>query len=756
MKKMLPALLGCLLVGSLGCLFRPPTEVITWADLVRQLANPERIARLDVPSSALISSSGQAGGNDDYNNFLRPSQTPGWVVLADLKGPGYLSRFWFTGAQGEHPLRFYFDDESTPRISTTLQDYCGKQEPGRPPLADYANYCWFSFIPLPYKKRLIIETQAGGQQPGGWPRIFYQINYSSLPRGQPVQSFPGQLSSSDLDCVQQVRQAWKASLCDRPRANAMALQTNGLISAGATINFFKLSGPALLKTIRIQPDLTKIASPLAREQSLRDLVLRMRWNDSARASVEVPLGDFFGCAWQRLRFQTMYFGMTNDTLINALPMPFEKAAELSLQNQGHQTIPFKAAIEIEPLPTWDAGWGYLHSGWQRTTPADVGQPHPVLRVKGRGKYVGCLMSVVSLDRSYWIMEGNESISKDDEKTPGWRGTGLEDYFNGGWYYQNVMAGPLHGLIFKAPFRTVQYNFHLPNPVLFKSALEMLVERGPADASRGWMESTAFYYLEQPAAAFTRLQTPSQRQPPQDRPLAAATLMNELWNYERFDDHQGASEYIDRYLEQFPQSSCADILRLRQLAYQERQKGFDAVRPEYERIAATQTNTSLGQLANLLLWCQQSPSNALLGAYANTRSKIFLDGHEIGESGNPEQMMIWKLQVGPGKHVLAIQSWWKEYPEWTQLLLRTQHADIATSLTWKHALNPAPGWQELDYDDGAWATLNTPVKGPPEEPYIWVMPDPFIDMQSKALGLRNELAWPDHRGTVVFRHVFELP
>ncbi len=751
-----------LLLGAWGCGFRSGGGALAWADLVRQLADFDRIARLDVPSSSIITSFDPAGGNDDYNHYLRKSRVPGWVVLADLKGPGYVSRFWCTGPGGEHPLKFYFDNEKSPRIETTLREFCGKKFPFLPPLADDANYCSYSFVPLSYNKRLIIETKEGGNKPGGWPRLFYQVNYQSLPRGQAVESFPRSWSSNDLAAVQQVRAAWNTSLTDRPPPGVISVETNVLLQAGVAVDLFQLAGPAVLRRLRIQPDYAPIASPAARERLLREVMLRIRWNGSPAASVEVPLGDFFGSVWQRSRYQCAYFGLTNDLFISGFPMPFESSAQINLENQGTQAVSLKAGVGLEPLKQWNhapraAGpaWGYFHSGWYRTGPEDAGKPHPILRVKGRGKYAGCLLAVTSLDRTYWILEGDETIRKDSEELPGWRGTGLEDYFNGGWYYQNVMTFPFHGLPFKAPFRTVQYMLHLMNPVLFDASLDMVFERGPDHASRGWMESVAFYYLDKPGQAFARLGLPAQRQPPQDPALAPATLMTEIWNYERFRDYRGADEYIDRYLEQYPQFPFADILRLRQVAYTERAQGFESVRPRYEQLAASATNEPVRRLANLLLWYRQSPSNALLGAYANTRTRLFLDGKEIGEAGDPERMLVWGVQIGPGKHVLAMQAPWKQYPDWTQVMLRTHQGDVFTAPGWKHALNPPPGWQNPDYDDRAWEPVPGGTKGPPEEPHIWVMPDPFVDMQSKASGLRPAMEWPDHKGLVVYRKVFDL-
>ena len=85
----------------------------------------------------------------------------------------------------------------------------------------------------------------------------------------------------------------------------------------------------------------------------------------------------------------------------------------------------------------------------------------------------------------------------DGGQPFWFGTGLEDYFTGGWYYQNVLARPLHGFASQNLFRTVQYRVHLPDVINFKQSFRMVFERGPDNASHGAFESLAWYYLDRP-------------------------------------------------------------------------------------------------------------------------------------------------------------------------------------------------------------------------------------------------------------------
>lgn len=751
--KTASALTLLLVLSGAGC--RPKT-VVTWSELIGQLSDSDRIARLDTLPGTIITSYDRKGGNDDYNNYLREGSEPGWVVLADLKGPGYVSRFWMTGPEGFHRIRLYFDGEHQPRWDSSLYEICGQKAPFLPPLAKYENYCWYSFVPIPYAKRLVIEAQKGGYKPGGWPRLFYQFYARPLPPGQTVASFTRQLTPADEAALQKASRAFLSPPVELREAGDQVQETTVRLSPGEITNLFVLAGPAVLRTLCLQPEIPPVA-PAERNRYLRDLVLRIAWNKTSFASVEVPVGDFVGSVWYRIPFQAMFFGAATNRLVTRFPMPFESAAEIRLANEGAVPLNVKARIVVQPLKAWDARQGYFHSGWYRTTPEDIGKPHPILRAQGKGKYVGCILTVTSADRSYWILEGDESIRVDRESLPGWLGTGLEDYFNGGWYYQNVLARPLQGLPFKAPFRTTQYRLHLTDAAMFNESLDMVFERGPDQASRGWMESVAFYYLAQPAAAFARLGTAAERVAVAD-PLAQVTLMTELWNLERFHDYQGASDYIDAYLDRFKDFPFIAMLRLRQAAYMEKMQGFAAARPAYQKIAAGATNPAVAQAAGMLLNYHENSSNALLGAYANTRMKVFLDGQEIGEAGDPERMPVWGLRLAPGPHVLALQAQPKSYPDWIQVCLRTHGGDVITTTAWKHAINPAGDWRRPDYDDSKWTGVGgTGCKGPPEEPHVWVYPDPFVDMQSQAVGLRPSLEWPEpKRGFVVYRHRFELP
>jgi hypothetical protein len=748
-----------LLVSISGCGLGCKGPRLTWIDLLSELMNSDRIAQLDVPGTSIVTSYDPAGSNDDYNHYLRKGPE-GWIVLADLKGPGYITRFWFTGAEenGKHRVQFYFDGEKKPSIDMTLAEFCGGSEPFVPPLARYENYCWFNLYPLPYAKRLVIMTQEGGYKPGGWPRIFYQINYTSLEKGQCVESYvPGTPTPEQAAKLKELRTYWEHGQAKVDSSRSQASMTTLVVAAGAAVSLDKITGPAVIRSLQVTPDFDALPSAQAHERVLRDVVMQIQWNDSGAHSVLAPLGDFFGSVWRRTRYQSLYFGMTGSTFVSRFPMPFEKAAQIRFENQGTQPVTMKVALEMEPLTSFTNAWGYFHATWSHSTPQDIGRPHAILRTEGEGKYVGCLLAEVTQDQSWWILEGDETMYVDGETRPSWHGTGLEDYFNGGWYYQNVLTRPLYGLAMKSFFRIAQYRLHLMDPVRFNQSFAMSFERGPDNASRGWMESMAYYYLRQPAPAAFPVGDAAQREPPKD-PLTEPSIMTDLANYERFGDYRGAQEYIDFFLQQYPAFPFAPVLRLRQIAYTERLEGFSKAKPLYEQFLASETNSMAVEQARLLLWFHEDPSRAILSLYSTTKSRVFLDGQDVCSVENPESVRFVGVQLQPGQHALALYTMWSRYPNWIQASLRTHSTNIVTDLSWKMQFKPSGAWSSVGYDDTSWLSIpGTGVKGPPEEPYVWLMPNAFVDMQSQALGLRaNDEIWPDKRGYFVFRKSFTMP
>ncbi len=733
--------------------------------IARQLADPLEPARLDGPGAILHSSWDRTGENDDYGFFLRPSANPGWRVLAEFTGPGYLSRFWFTGAKAPAPFRFrfYVDGNPEPAFEGDVLEFCsGTLPPLLPPLANYEQYAWYSFLPVPYAKSLRIECQ--DPPPGAKP--YFQFAEMPLPKGTPVVPFSWPLPPEDLAALDDLRAAWSAPI---PAPSDSSVLTFDLHPSPAPDGaLVTIPGPALVSRIEFAPDFSALP-PERRDAFLREAWVTFRYGSSAFDSVAAPLGDLCGVPWQRVAAPSHFFGMSNDVLFLDFPVPVPESLAIRLTVPEAARLPVRLTVRTSPLP--DGKLGLFHASWRRSTPADVGTPHLVSALASPGKFLGCLLSVASLDPSFWVLEGDESIAL-DSPIPNWLGTGLEDYFNSGWYYQNPLASPTHGLVSKGPFRTVQYRVHLVDPPRFDSSFRMAFERGPHHASRAWFESLAWFYLPAPAKADSTRLPPASRTAPATPRTDLPSLLPTLWNLERLGDILHARDLLAARLAAPPSDPTADfpfgsargplraLAELRLALYDAALSGASP-RPALE--AADAADAHGGPARILLSELSGETATALL--YANMPATVYLDGTPILSNTNgiaPDPSLAATaaaVPLAPGPHHLAIRTAVHPYPDWVLFALR--RADgffFGTSPEWRTAFDAPDEALLPGYDDSAWTPVGPTgiCKGPPEEPYIYVQPDPYILLQSRANAVRPAPDKPPTATTITYRASFSVP
>ena len=101
--------------------------------------------------------------------------------------------------------------------------------------------------------------------------------------------------------------------------------------------------------------------------------------------------------------------------------------------------------QLESLPE---GMGRFHCLYNAGTNPGY-EPLTILQTKGHGHFIGCSLSMQSWLPNYLgYLEAPEFIYIDteDKSVPTIVGSGLEDYFNGGWYFrEGEFCGELHGV-----------------------------------------------------------------------------------------------------------------------------------------------------------------------------------------------------------------------------------------------------------------------------------------------------------------------
>jgi hypothetical protein len=701
-----------------GCLPADKTGGNRWIDFYSTLTNTQQFASIRPERTGYLSTFDPAGGNNDYNNFVGRSAEPGWVVLGDFKGPGVIDRMWLTGVDAGYPLRFYFDGEKEPRLQGAIDQLFGAQrKPFVYPVAQQANQCWWSYIPLTFAKSLRIEALMPPVHRFWGPRRLYvQLNSRSL--NSSVESFPAELPVSFASVAEEVSE----KLTDSMRTDARLTFPNEpvRVPAGEEQVLLAAKGPASIPgwAVRIHfeegdlPESTKNAI-------LQQAVLQIYYDGLEQPSVSVPLGDFFCNGWRKRNLSCLVFSSVDDGFVWHLPTPFRQSVKIALSNVSGQ--PLLVDFIAEPVAEMPDDSGYLHAAWNKSGPDKKGYPHVLADLQGTGKYIGCFLGVTSVDKSWWILEGDDVMQVDGRRRSG---TGLEDYFNGGWYYRGCSFSPWSGVLDRCIFRTAQYRFHLHDAVSFEQKFSMSFERGDQNISAGFMRSTAYFYLKTPQAvpdAALRKDIKAEA-----NPFESYSLMLQLFELERARDYGACIRQIDEWLETNAASGDAGVLRLRRLEY-ERLRNGSVSADAYAPFLAGNYGDEARQQAVLLVWFYEKPDRYLVGAANNIAGQVAVDGQTVLSEFNPLQLMVSGIELPPGNHTIRVHASPNRVVPWVQTGIRG-HSGLAGTGPDCLVIRSS-GEKEI-------TAFMDVMRGPPhDEQYVNARPNAFVLLQSEIYGIR---------------------
>lgn len=285
----------------------------------------------------------------------------------------------------------------------------------------------------------------------------------------------------------------------------------------------------------------------------RQLIVRCWWDGESSPSVEVPLSDFFGVGFgQWKQFVSLPLSMTSGGYNCFWPMPFARSARITVENRASIAVDaFYYNVDVQALPSpqvlaREVGRPlmYFHAQFRRTNPTVRGQDVPILEATGRGHYVGTLLSMQNLRRhDLGFLEGDERVWVDGERKASVVGTGTEDYFSSGWYYDTgVYSSPYNGLTIKDTDagRISTYRWHIEDAIPFQKSLRFYIEHGAENDAVADYTSVAFWYQTHPHAPFPPLPRDLMPMPPAKVFRVAGLLEGEaLWGAVKMGGPAGA-------------------------------------------------------------------------------------------------------------------------------------------------------------------------------------------------------------------------
>lgn len=269
------------------------------------------------------------------------------------------------------------------------------------------------------------------------------------------------------------------------------------IKPGETLTIFDTTGPAVVHRFWVT------IAPRTDTEILRQTIIRMYWDGETNPSVECPIGDFFGVGFgQQVDFQSMPLNETSGGYNCYWPMPFHKSAKWTIENRSKKNLDaFYYNIDYTALETMNPNMRNFHASWRRENPTTPGKNYTILEAEGDGHYVGTALFMQNRQgRGLGFLEGDEMVYIDGETTPSIIGTGTEDYFSSGWYYdRGTYSANYHGIPIKDTElgRVSTYRWHVEDAMPFHKSIRFTIEHGHANDHSADYSSVAYFYQSEP-------------------------------------------------------------------------------------------------------------------------------------------------------------------------------------------------------------------------------------------------------------------
>ena len=463
----------------------------------------------------------RAGDNYDWEYFPLYTDTNGECVIFDAMGPGCLYRhhmnMWagtpiYKGIQ----IRYYFDNETKPRIDMDISTFFSTNNPlgiFQAPLAHNGKKRFrLLYHPMFFKQRLKVSLSAlpGGpgvlsqpwegrctNDPDGHRNHWhwYQYTYQLFNEDPGLDSWTPEAGWQMMPAL---LSAWNTNFSANDFKSAKGDKEEAVtsrIKAGRTAVLWKDNHAGSIAALRIK------FTPTNNTNALYDAWLKITFDGAATPQIEAPLGCFFGAyrTSQKNSYASLLLGYSNNTAFCYFPMPYWKSAVIQIENRGQDKVKVAATIDYQTasaMPYPQENCGYLFAHYYREDPRTEGVDYTYLDISNcSGQVVGHVVG-----RWGTCMEEDERTYFDGNETPWITGDGYEDDQGMGWGLQNLTL-PVFGAVAAKGGSGGVYRFLLPDMYYFNSSIKYGHQIYGPNSPRGFEglykvgteESVTFWY-----------------------------------------------------------------------------------------------------------------------------------------------------------------------------------------------------------------------------------------------------------------------
>jgi hypothetical protein len=433
--------------------FVAAADVIDVKTLLKEMADFENLAERPEPffTEATASSydrESHKGGdawfaNGDVGQYVRTETTDGRKehVLADLKGPGTITRFWSANPNDHDVVRFYFDGEARPRFEVPLDELFKGKTPFSPVFSYISGTGGNLYFPLPYATSLKITIEEKEKR----VNLYYEIGYRTYSPDAVVESFDPKQADSWADVETQTAESLTHPKAAPAPADAEWITERLTIQPGKTEQLPDVLGEKAVYEWSAQVADTRESDdwndPLRAHNAYRFLLLGINFDGGK--SIATPLGDFFGSAPGVNPYENLFFTVeTSGKMTSRLLMPFKQTMRLSLTNVGKVPYTVEVKLHVGSHKFTDrsyhlrAQWGSLSK--ESWPPFDTNY----LTTSGEGKVIGTVYQIANPVLIWWG-EGDQKVFIDGEAFPSTFGTGTEDDYGYAYGHNQPFAQPYH-------------------------------------------------------------------------------------------------------------------------------------------------------------------------------------------------------------------------------------------------------------------------------------------------------------------------
>jgi hypothetical protein len=438
----------------LGARSVPAAETVDVRSLLKEMVDFGNLATRPQPyyKQSMASSYDRAshrGGDDwfankDVGQYVRTETNAGRKehVLADLTGPGTISRFWSANPWNANVTRFYFDGETTPRLEAPLEDlFKATVAPFGPDFSYLSGTGGNLYYPIPYGKSLKITIEEK-EKP---LRLYYEIGYRTYESGAKVESFDPKKAADWADVQSMVGRVLARPEPEPAPAGSEWIRRLLVVPPGETRSLPDVLGEKAVyewsaRILGTQETQTW-DDPVRAHNAYRFLVLKIAFD--GEPGIETPLGDFFGSGPGVNPYQNLFFSVDQTgRMTSRLLMPFRKSMKLGLSNAGRVAYTVELNVCTGPRSFTDRGY-HLRAQWgalvrETWPPFDT----TFLDAKGEGKVVGTVYQIANPVLIWWG-EGDQKVFVDGEPFPSTFGTGTEDDYGYAYGYNGPFTRPFH-------------------------------------------------------------------------------------------------------------------------------------------------------------------------------------------------------------------------------------------------------------------------------------------------------------------------